>query len=253
METSLSAALWEQAQITQHRLTLDLRGTVFTLDRQTLINLPENILLCLFPQGVEPLSPEPPVGEDEEYTDVFYSDFDPACFSYVLTFFQSAQDDFYGAEDGARRYRQSAQRMFPDPFYTPTGQSPLLSRQAVIVLREEMEYYPVPVPRPTPETSLPPLHPIDFSHPTAHQELAALTAAYEPDPALETTNFVTGQPTRKLLDLKEQAGQALLQRRHIFTALQRNVNKENNVAEQHLIDMLCMRSVLFPAALGPVC
>ena len=29
-------------------------------------------------------------------------------------------------------------------------------------------------------------------------------------------------------------------RRQIFTALQRNVNKENNMAEQHLIDMLCM-------------
>lgn len=35
----------------------------------------------------------------------------------------------------------------------------------------------------------------------------------------------------------------MLQRKHIFTALQRNVNKENNMAEQHLIDMLCMRCV----------
>lgn len=32
-------------------------------------------------------------------------------------------------------------------------------------------------------------------------------------------------------------------KRNIFTALQRNVNKENNIAEQHLIDMLCMRLV----------
>jgi hypothetical protein len=32
-----------------------------------------------------------------------------------------------------------------------------------------------------------------------------------------------------------------MEKRNIFTALQRNVNKENNVAEQHLIDMLCMR------------
>jgi hypothetical protein len=31
----------------------------------------------------------------------------------------------------------------------------------------------------------------------------------------------------------------LLERDQIFTALQRNISKENNVAEQHLIDMLC--------------
>jgi hypothetical protein len=44
-----------------------------------------------------------------------------------------------------------------------------------------------------------------------------------------------------LLDLKRKCGHHLLQKRNIFTALQRNVNKENNIAEQHLIDMLCMR------------
>ncbi|KAJ7211198.1 hypothetical protein GGX14DRAFT_308397, partial [Mycena pura] len=43
-----------------------------------------------------------------------------------------------------------------------------------------------------------------------------------------------------LLDVKRDGGAYLMEKRNIFTALQRNVNKENNVAEQHLIDMLCM-------------
>ena len=47
----------------------------------------------------------------------------------------------------------------------------------------------------------------------------------------------------KLLDIKRRSGDYLIDRKNIFTALQRNVNKENNVAEQHLIDMLCMRCV----------
>ena len=50
-----------------------------------------------------------------------------------------------------------------------------------------------------------------------------------------------GLANDELMVLKREAGKGLLDRKQIFTALQRNVNKENNVAEQHLIDMLCMR------------
>jgi hypothetical protein len=52
-----------------------------------------------------------------------------------------------------------------------------------------------------------------------------------------------------MLDLKRACGQNLLEKRTIFTALQRNVNKENNVAEQHLIDMLCQRCVFFSSCI----
>jgi hypothetical protein len=52
-----------------------------------------------------------------------------------------------------------------------------------------------------------------------------------------------GLANEQLLDIKRRSGDYLMQKRNIFTALQRNVNKENNIAEQHLIDMLCMRLV----------
>lgn len=40
----------QQGQIT--RLTLDLRGTRFTIEQEMLMNLPESVLLCLFPNGL---------------------------------------------------------------------------------------------------------------------------------------------------------------------------------------------------------
>lgn len=36
----------------QTKLTLDLRGTRFNIERETLMNLPESVLLCLFPNGL---------------------------------------------------------------------------------------------------------------------------------------------------------------------------------------------------------
>lgn len=83
----------------------------------------------------------------------------------------------------------------------------MLQKQGIIVLREELEYFVIP-PRGGP----------------------AKTDA-------------EGGANVELMEMKREAGRGLLERRSIFTALQRNVNKENNVAEQHLIDMLCMRCV----------
>lgn len=34
------------------RLLLDLRGKRFSVDRETIMNLPESVLLCLFPNGL---------------------------------------------------------------------------------------------------------------------------------------------------------------------------------------------------------
>ena len=34
------------------RLQLDLRGERFSVDRETIMNLPESVLLCLFPNGL---------------------------------------------------------------------------------------------------------------------------------------------------------------------------------------------------------
>ena len=63
------------------------------------------------------------------------------------------------------------------------------------------------------------------------------------DPAHGAATNEAGLANPALQAIKRDCAQILLEKQNIFTALQRNVNKENNVAEQHLIDMLCMRCV----------
>lgn len=60
------------------KVSLDLRGTRLSLEREALMELPESVLLCLFPNGVV-LSPQRlprSDGEldDEEDEDVYYVD-----------------------------------------------------------------------------------------------------------------------------------------------------------------------------------
>lgn len=186
-------------------VSLDLRGIRrVQIEREALMELPESVLLCLFPNGVV-LSPQRPriEGVEEESEDVYYVDFDADCLEFVLNFFSTARDAFYGPPEGPRRDLSEA----APPAQTGM-QNPLFLKQAIIVLREELEYFAIP---PKGVTS---------------------------DDGPKTD--AGGLPNKALLGLKLDCGNALLSRRSIFTALQRNVNRENNVAEQHLIDMLCM-------------
>ncbi|THH31253.1 hypothetical protein EUX98_g2909 [Antrodiella citrinella] len=175
------------------------------------MNLPESVLLCLFPNGLV-LSRQSAAlsegGENDDYEELYGVDFDPECFSYVLTFFKNASDTFYGTPSSPGLYaaqQQLAEGGSPTSDFGPSAsQNPLLNKQAIIVLREELEYFAIP-----------------------------------PKEGQATTN-ANGIANVALLDLKRKCGNYLLHRRNIFTALQRNVSKENNIAEQHLIDMLCM-------------
>ncbi|KAK4058050.1 hypothetical protein OIO90_000789 [Microbotryomycetes sp. JL221] len=197
------------------KVALDLRGQRVSLDREALMELPESILLCLFPNGVV-LSPQrearPDGDDDDEPEDVYYVDFDAQCLQFVLQFFTSARDEFYGPPDGP-------QRDLTDTSNQANMQNPLFLKQAIIVLREELEYFAIP--------------------PKTGSAGTATTPSVTTDEDQPGTDEL-GKPNKALLKLKLDCGNALLGRKSIFTALQRNVNRENNVAEQHLIDMLCM-------------
>ncbi|CAA7265879.1 unnamed protein product [Cyclocybe aegerita] len=191
------------------RLFLDLRGRRFEVDRETIMNLPESVLLCLFPNGLV-LSRQSVAlsdgGGDDDEEEVYGVDFEPDCFQFVLTFFRNASDNFYGTttNPGLLTAQQHLLDSASNEFGHTTSQNPLLSKQAIIVLREELEYFSIP--------------PNDSNAATDQN----------------------GMANDNLLDIKRRSGDYLIEKRNIFTALQRNVNKENNVAEQHLIDMLCM-------------
>ncbi len=219
-------------------LTLELRGTRFTIERETMMNLPESVLLCLFPNGLI-LTRQPRIpslldheGEEDE-EELYLVDFDPQCLSYVLSFFKTAQDEFYGTSEQAGKYRPSSSFGSPGLYHYPQAsgegsdpngmsQIPLMNKQPIIVLREELEYFAIPPKKAA------------AAHLTSGDALSVNPEEFE------GTDPETGHPTPALLRLKYACGDALLDRKQIFTALQRNVNKENNLAEQHLIDMLCM-------------
>jgi len=146
-------------------------------------------------------------GDPEEDEELYGVDFDPECFSYVLTFFRKASDTFYGTITSPGLFVAQQHLIDGSPssdFGAANSQNPLLTKQAIIVLREELEYFSIP--------------PKDGNATTNEQGIA----------------------TEALIDIKRRSGKYLMEKRNIFTALQRNVHKENNVAEQHLIDMLCM-------------
>ncbi|KAI0773095.1 hypothetical protein BD413DRAFT_539127 [Trametes elegans] len=193
------------------RLLLDLRGKRFSVDRENILSLPESVLLCLFPNGLV-LSRQSAAlsdgGNDDDYEELYGVDFDPDCFEFVLSFFQHAREEFYGTANSPGLLAAQQQLLeggSPTSDFGPSpSQNPLLSKQAIIVLREELEYFSIP-----------------------------------PKDGKEATD-ARGIANDALLDLKRKCGDYLLHKRNIFTALQRNVNKENNLAEQHLIDMLCM-------------
>jgi proteasome lid subunit RPN8/RPN11 len=190
-------------------LDLDLRGTRVKLDRETLVSLPESLLIAMFPNGLvlgrrDPStydsSEEDEYDEDEEddqgnrgeqatSTDdilTTFVDFDATCLQYVLKFYHQAQE--------ARDQQQEVESIFAS---TPAAQyyPSLLDKQPIIVLREELEYYCV----------------------------------------VSSSNNKKGNHEK----VKLAAGDYLKQHNQVFAALQKNIARENNVAEQHLIDMLC--------------
>ncbi|CAG8433611.1 1191_t:CDS:2 [Ambispora gerdemannii] len=209
------------------KLTLELRGQRFEIDREMLMSLPESILIVMFPNGLilgrgaglDPYEDDEEAGDDASDDSILledqtiYVDFDPQCLEYILNFYRKAQDVFYSNQG-------SSMSTFPS---NPT-QNPLLNKQAIIVLREELDYFTIPPKK------------------TSSDNVAADGSSTTTTAATTSTTTVTESTLTSLSvnKLKIECGEHLLNQRKIFTALQRNVNKENNVAEQHLIDMLCV-------------
>jgi hypothetical protein len=158
--------------------------------------------------------------------DLQTTQYDPESFQYILSFWSQAHSRFYGSPGGPPGLYQAQQHLNPNSsgshfsqygdqngdYPAGPGENPLVARQPIIVLREELEYFPI-----IPSTNPP----------------SALGKIAHPDPG-------TGKPNAQMLRVKKEVGKALYERGMVFEALQRNVSKEGNLAEQHLIDMLCM-------------
>lgn len=117
---------------------LNIRGTNFTITRDELMSLPESILLCLFPNGVF-LDENGQVITNLTEEDIVYVNFEPECFQYIIDTFGLAQRDLQ--EMPAESPQLSGYGRFSQQ---ETGASVLQSKPAIIVLREDLDYYVIP-------------------------------------------------------------------------------------------------------------
>jgi hypothetical protein len=188
-------------------ITMDLRGTRFTLSRDELLTLPEFVLLSLFPNGLLPDGHLSAYHEGDAFqvdvreaqstynllqnTNCHIADiltqYDPASLQYMLEFFRNVAQTI---PDGSST-SQDADTIPVEPI-AGSAREMLQDRAGIIVLREDLDFYAIP-PRP------------DIEQP-------------------------------EMIEVKRAAGQALLKQDGIFSGLRRS--EETGTTEQHLIEML---------------
>ncbi|KAL2432828.1 hypothetical protein ABEF94_014307 [Exophiala dermatitidis] len=122
-------------------ITLDLRGTQFTLSRDELLTLPEFVLLSLFPNG---LLPDGHMNAFHD-GDVYPVDYDPASLQYMLNFFREVAQSIPSASPSPTTPPEN-DPMTIEPLQGSTKDM-LQDRAGIIVLREDLDFYVIP-PRP---------------------------------------------------------------------------------------------------------
>ncbi|KUL84311.1 hypothetical protein ZTR_07553 [Talaromyces verruculosus] len=117
-------------------ITLDLRGTRFTLSRDELLTLPEFVLLSLFPNG---LLPDGHMGGFHD-GDIYPVDYDPNSLQYMLDFFRTVAQSIPSASPSPSG---SPDMDASDSMYSSTRDM-LQDRAGIIVLREDLDFYVIP-------------------------------------------------------------------------------------------------------------
>ncbi|CAO3595685.1 unnamed protein product [Absidia cylindrospora] len=146
------------------------------------------------------------------FDEIHTIDFDPVCFNYMKSFFEETR------QISLKHHTLSAN--IPLGLDTSNNTDSVVTsiltgnKQLVIVLREELDYFILPQP----------------TNPNSSSTT---------DNNSSSTKTDTTTVTRNRQQLKSRAGSYLVQENKIFDALVKNIEKENNTAEQHLISMLC--------------
>ncbi|CAO3616528.1 unnamed protein product [Cunninghamella echinulata] len=144
-------------------------------------------------------------------------DFDPICFQYVINFYQQTQLLALKQKNGIKEGKEEEEtttsmikkKLKKMKYNNNNNHSTSLlysfmTKRVIIILREELEYYVIP---------------LNYQHQHEHEQ----------------------QQLKKISiqSLKYNAGIQLVNENNIFQPLIKNIKKENNTAEQHLVDMLC--------------
>ncbi|KAF1943218.1 P-loop containing nucleoside triphosphate hydrolase protein [Clathrospora elynae] len=208
-------------------ITLELRGTRFTLSRDELLTLPEFVLLSLFPNGLlpdghmnsyhdgdvypvdvgNPISSVPPLPSMGPMAKIVYhlsnpalylsdnlypSQYDPNSLQYMLEFFRTVAQTIPASPPSPTTAPEHAAEAVPIEPMHGSARDMLQDRAGIIVLREDLDFYAIPPYR-------------DITQP-------------------------------EMIEVKRAAGEALLRQDGIFSGLRKS--EEPGTTEQHLIEML---------------
>ncbi|SMR43164.1 unnamed protein product [Zymoseptoria tritici ST99CH_3D1] len=211
-------------------ITLELRGTRFTLSRDELLTLPEFVLLSLFPNGLLPdghmnsynqdgdvypvdvrnphqnrplaqAKPKPPasinaiqrvISNNNVYLSdvVYYSQYDPLSLQYMLEFFRHVAQTIPQSSEDGQP--SEGPNTMPIEPMPGNARDMLQDRAGIIVLREDLDFYAIP-----------------------------------PRKDIEQM---------EMINIKRAASRALLKQDGIFSGLRKS--EETGTTEQHLIEML---------------
>ncbi|KAL8712289.1 MAG: hypothetical protein Q9220_003440 [cf. Caloplaca sp. 1 TL-2023] len=116
-------------------ISLDLRGTKFSLSRDELLTLPEFVLLSLFPNG---LLPDGHMGQFHD-VDTYPVDYDPASLQYMLDFFRTVAQTIPSTSPSPVTDTPSTETAAPG-----SAKEMLQDRVGIIVLREDLDFYAIP-------------------------------------------------------------------------------------------------------------
>ncbi|KAK7186569.1 P-loop containing nucleoside triphosphate hydrolase protein [Paraphaeosphaeria sporulosa] len=208
-------------------ITLELRGSRFTLSRDELLTLPEFVLLSLFPNGLLPdghmnqyhdgdvypvdvgapdFSSPPNVRFNSVQAiryhlsnpalyvsdNLYSSQYDPNSLQYMLEFFRTVAQTIPASPPSPSAVPDHPTEAHAIEPMHGSARDMLQDRAGIIVLREDLDFYVIPPHR-------------DISHPD-------------------------------MIEVKRAAGEALLKQDGIFSGLRKS--EEPGTTEQHLIEML---------------
>ncbi|ORX72197.1 hypothetical protein DL89DRAFT_244539 [Linderina pennispora] len=137
------------------RVTLNVRGRRFVLDRETINHLPDSLLSTMFPNGLVSLIRgyndysyyRDPAATSDDEAEHAWVDFDPDMLEYILHAYSTMLEFDLLADDNTEQQPQQAPQDSAEaaaPAAEPTEAAVPNDSIPLVVLREELDYFVIP-------------------------------------------------------------------------------------------------------------
>lgn len=132
---------------------LNIQESHYYITRDQLMSLPESLLLCLFPSGVFLDRVGQVITNLTPDDEVYIMNFPPECFEYIMEVYTEAYDDlikypvehFFGDKQSGGLLSSTKEFLGLHNNAQSKEQDLLHQKPAIIVLREDLDYYCVPL------------------------------------------------------------------------------------------------------------